>query len=76
MGEKRNNLTNLGKKIVSAKQLNDGMVEICDEKGNKVILPGKLVKHDETTVTVIVNGEDVVYDIHGIPLKKHEQKQP
>lgn len=71
---KRNNLANLGEKIVSAKQLKDGMVEICDEKGNKVILRGNLVKHDEKTVTVTVDGKEVVYDIHGIPVKKDIKK--
>lgn len=55
--------------IVSVKQ-NGEMVEITDSNGDVRRLRGKLVEHDKTTVTIVVDSEKIIYGLDGIPVKE------
>lgn len=55
--------------IVSVKQ-NGEMVEITDSNGDVRRLRGKLVEHDKTTVTIVVDSKKVIYGLDGIPIKE------
>ncbi len=65
-------------KIKWARQMTEEIVEYGIDNGEIKKLRGKLIEYDKKegkTITVLVDGEEVVYDVHGIPVKKQDQKK-